>query len=286
MSTELALVENNPVQMNKLFGFSNRPKPVIPVLRINGEDEEAGTAPKGTFVYDDGDKVLYANDVEIRAFLKGYQYRIFTKELKDTSIIALNFQQEFRSMSGKFACGKMNKKKYAQLEKDGSVSLEQKFLQDNVKCKLIVFGVVSGNFHDVDTKDKVEIKDKLFVWSVAQSAFMSVDGAIVGIEKERRAIPLTPIKITLKKEKNGQVTYFQPIPVVTGETAKLDIKRDSEYLSKIKEFIKDTNEHVNEKFNEAIKGKTENDNFSKVTKTVQGKVKVIDPLDLNDEVPF
>lgn len=277
MTNELATLENDPVALNKAFGFQGRPKPPIPVLRINGADESTGTAPKGTFVLDDGDKILYANEIDIRSFLKAYQYRIFDKDNKeknDTSTIEMSFKGEFRSMSGRFACGKMNKKKFLAL--GDNISATQKYLQDNVKCKLLVFGLVSGKFIDIDTKREIEVKDELFSWVVSQSGFMSLDQAITGIEKERRAVALTPIHITLKKEKMGSVTYFVPVPAVTANTEKLDVERDGNYLLQIKSFIKDTNSYVNDKYNAANKVTKENTSFVNVGTILDQAGQIID----------
>lgn len=280
MTNELALVQNNAAALNKAFGFQGRPKPSIPVLKINGADDEDGVrAPKGTFVYDDGDRVLYAPAVAIRTFVKAYQYRLYTKEKdkNDMSIIGKDFKTEFRSMSGRIACGKMGKKKYFELGEN--VSSTQKFLQDNVKCKLLVFGLVSGTFTDLDTKKEVKVEDALFSWVVSQSGFMPIDGAITGIEKERRPVPLTPIKVTLKKDKNGSVTFFSPIPEVQNTTANLIVERDGGFLAQINGFIDDTNEFIESKYNASVKAKTDDNNFAEVGKTIENN-----PLDdaIND----
>lgn len=279
MSKELTLKSNSPTDINKAFGFeSSKPKPVIPVLKINGSDDEDGTkAPKGTFVYDNGDKILYANEVSIRTFYKGYQYKLYSAtdpSKNDTSIIAKTFRDEYRSISGRLACGKMPKKRYMEL--GDNVTAQQKFLQDNVKCKLLIFGLVSGEFINLDTKEKEIVEDALFTWIVSQSGFMAVDQAVTGIEKERRAVPLTPIKLMLKKEKMGSVTFYVPIPVVGGDSVALDIKRDGAYLNQIDSFISDNNSYINSKYNEATKGKNEDSNFAKVAQAV----------DVNDEIPF
>lgn len=266
MSNELALAANNPTALNKLFGFESKPKPVIPYLKVNGSDDGDGSsAPKGTFVLDDGETVLYADTVTIRSFVKAYQYRIFDPadaSKNDSSTIENSFKHEFRSVSGRLACGKMSKRGY--LELGESASPTQQYLQKNVKCKLLVFGLVSGAFTNLDTKAPVEVKDALFSWTVSQSGFMAIDQAITGIHKERRAVPLTPIKITLKKEKSGSVTYFVPIPNVLNETAPFDAAAAEEHLKKISGFIKDNNDYVNKKYNEATKAKQENDNFGTV----------------------
>lgn len=270
MSTDLALVANDAVKLNKLFGYQGRPKPPIPVLKVNGSDEEEGkTAPKGTFTYDDGEKVLYANICTVRSFVKAYQYRLFdgkNPDNKDMSIIFNNFGQELRSMSGLMACGKMNKKAYISL--GANVSTQQKYLQDNVKCKLIIFGVVSGKFTDVETKKEVDLKDALFSWVVSQSGYMAMDQAVTSIEKERRPIPLTEINLTLKKDKNGSVTYFFPVPVVSDKSVPLVAERDSDYLKRINKFISDTNTVVNDSYNEVIKGKSNDNSFAKVSETI------------------
>lgn len=290
MSKELSTIQNNPVELNKAFGFEGKPKPSIPLLKVNGSDDEDGTsAPKGTFTYDDGDKILYASEVTIRSFVKAYQYRLYhptEKDKNDMSIISNTFKAEFRSTSGRLACGKMNKKSYVEL--GDNVTTQQKYYQDNVKCKLLMFGLVSGEFTDVDTKTKIEVKDALFSWVVSQSGFMSIDQTIKGIEMERRAIPLTPIRLRLKKEKNGSVTYFVPIPEVLNETAKLDIERDTKYLEKVKDFIVNTNKFIDDKYTEALKGKANNDDFAAVGTIVEGKTSKHKKnlLDIDDVVPF
>lgn len=278
MANELATVGNNPIEINKIFGFENeKMKPVIPLLKINGEDEEPGVAPKGTFTINDGESILYAPEVTIRSFLKAYQYRVYSatdKSKNDASTIEHSFKGEFRSMSGRLACGKMPKKKYLAL--GNSVSSTQKSLQESVKCKLLVFGLVSGKFTDLDTKKEVDLVDALFMWTVSQSAFMTMDQTINGIMQERRAVPLTYIKLKLKKEKSGAVTYFVPVPEVLTTSAILDVTKDSEHLLKIKGYITDTNEFINNKYNEAIKGKQENANFAEVGTVID--------QDMNDNV--
>lgn len=108
MTTELAVVENNPVAINKLFGFENKMKPVIPVLRIEGAEDEDGVikAPKGNYVYDDGDRLLYAEEVKLRTFFKGFQYVLYDKNDRtknDRSVIGKDFDIEYRSISGRIA---------------------------------------------------------------------------------------------------------------------------------------------------------------------------------------
>lgn len=282
MSNDLALLEDDVVALNKAFGYQGRPKPPIPTLKINGADEEEGkTAPKGTFVYDDGERILYtAGEIAVRSYTKAFQYRLFdnkNKDNNDMSIVFNDFRQELRSMSGRLACGKMNKKSFEKLG-SGATS-QQKYLQEMTKCKLLVFGVVTGTFTDLNTKKPVELKDALFSWVVSQSGYMAMDAAITGLDKERRPVALTPIKVTLKKDKQGSVTYFSPVPVVQSNVEKLDPVRDADYLSQIQKFIKDTNDLVNERFNEAVKGKQENDNFATVST-------VINNATPNDEIPF
>lgn len=283
-NTALATIPTNAVDINKAFGFeSSKMKPEIPVLKINGADEEDGTAPKGTFTYDTGEGIVYANDVVIRTFLKGIQYRRWDakdKSKNDMSIIANSFRAEFRSTSGKLACGKMSSKKYAEM---GSLaSPTQQELQKEVKCKLILFGLVSGKFTSVDTKEEVVLEDQLFIWATPQSAFMPLDQVISGVEKERRAIPCTKIKLKLKKEKQGSVTYFVPQAEVLNDIVELSLERDIPNLDKIKKFVSDTNAHVEAKYNEALKAKALDGNFANVGEILEGKKSEY----TGDEIPF
>lgn len=271
-NTALTTLPTNAVELNKIFGFEGRGKPALPTLKVNGSDEEEGCgAPKGTFVFDDGERLLYASDITIRTFIKGLQYRVWNakdKNKNDMSIIANSFRAEFRSISGKIACGKLPKKQY--LELGDNVTSLQKELQDSVKCKLIVFGLVSGTFKSVDTDEEVVLKDELFIWTTSQSSFMIMEQTISGIEKERRAVPCTPIKLKLKKEKSGSVTYFTPQPEVLNETVSLDPVVDIANLNVIKKYITDTNDFVSRKYNEALKGKAVDDDFKSVGEILEG----------------
>ena len=96
MTTEIALLnEYSANKINEMMGFVSTPKPQIPAFKVNGSDDDDGLkAPKGTFVYDDGDRVLYATEAHIRVFFMGYQYRYYAKEKdvkSDASIIAVSY---------------------------------------------------------------------------------------------------------------------------------------------------------------------------------------------------
>lgn len=282
MTQDLSTIQNNPTAINALFGFEGKPKPIIPTLKVNGNDEEGAYAPKGTFVLDDGDRVLYANEVIIRSYVKSYQYQIYdaaNPDKNDRSTIEHSFKGEFRSISGKLMCGKMQKKKYEEL--GDAVTSIQKYYQENVKCKLLLFGVVSGQFTDLDTKAEVDVKDQLFFWTVAQSGFMDMDRAINGIARERRAVPLTPIKISLKKEKNGSVVFFVPVPNVTSDTVQMDVASVTASLEKINKFVKDSNTYVTNKYNSALRTGNEDKDFATLGEILEGSSREIadDSLD-------
>lgn len=287
MTNQLTTLPKNAVDINKMFGFEGKPIPILPILKINGSDEDEGiTAPKGTFVYDNGKDVLYSTEVTIRTFLKGLQYRLYhptDKTQNDFSIIANSFRAEFRSASGRIACGKLPKKQYAEL--GDNASTQQKHLQDNVKCKLILFGLISGKFTNVETKEEVTLEDELFIWVTSQSSFMPLDQAVTGIEKERRPVPCTPIKIKLKKEKNGSVTYYTPIPEVLKDSIELNAERDIPKLEKIKQYVVDTNKHIDDKYNAAIKDKNMDKYFANLGEILEGKI-VKDTGFSNDPLEF
>lgn len=263
MSTEISLQTTNPIEINKIFGFESTNKPSIPILKINAEDgEDEGGAPKGTFTYYDGDRLLYSDNITVRTFVKALQYKLYhptDKSKNDMSIIAPSFRAEFRSLSGRIACGKMPSKAYKEL--GDKATTQQKELQDSVKCKLLIFGLVSGSFTSVDTGEKLELNDELFFWTCSQSSFMIMDQVITGIERERRPVPCTPIKLKLKKEKNGSVTYYVPLPEVTKDTVNLVGDRDVAYLERIKKYVSDTNDYVNKRYEEAIRGKAMDNEF-------------------------
>lgn len=284
-STEVAVFDQSAAKLNAMMGFVTRQKPVIPLLRLNsGDDEDANNAPSDTIVYDDGDNLLYTKTANIRVFFQGFQYRVFDQEKKkhtDMSIIAPNFDAEFRSMSGKIACGKLSKKKFEELGNKATAA--QVEAQKKVKCKLILFGLVSGTFTNNETKAEVEITDQLFIWTVSGSAFIDMADIIKGIGKERRAIASTPIKLTLAKKKEGKVVYYVPISEVLADTVKM-VPENMKHMDSIKNYVKDTNDYIESRYNNANRVGAENGKFAQVGKVIDGVATEVDmpndPLDL------
>lgn len=279
--------------LNHQLGISRDKGPRTPRLKINAsaDDDNEKPLPLGTFYIDevvDGKDAprAYTKEVSIRIVTRVYQFQHFDQEKKkllDESVMRTSLFAEFPSRSGKMKCGKLSKK---QVE-GNTLSSEQAKLQKDVKCRQIMFCLVSYKGTTQDGTE-IEYKDKPCLWVVSQSAWTTMDEVLQSFEKQKRAALRYPVTLGLKKEKNGNVTYYNPVPKITNDAVTLS-QVDVDAVNTSKALIDDVNSKVMEAWNKAIKGETTADdvrseNLAEEVGAVVVKKSKKD--DLDDEIPF
>jgi len=291
------MTENLPVtidlsdeELNRQLGITQESSgPIVPRLKINSlaEDENDKPLQMGTFYIDEKDQPrAYAKEVKIRIVTRVFQYQHFSQEEKkmlDESVMLPSLFAEFPSSSGKIRCGKLSKKQAEGV----TLSPEQAKIQKEVKCRMFVFCMVSFTGTTVDGQEVV-YTDKPVLWVPSQSAFVIVDDVLKSFDKQKRAAIKYPVSLKLKKEKNGNVIYFNPVPTITSEPATLT-KIDEEAINSARDFIAETNKRVKANYarslNKAPNTATDSaDNATVVS--VGAKVTKTTDKDLDDEIPF
>lgn len=247
----------NAEELNAQLGFNTRKQQPFPYLKINreAEDDNGNTLPVGTFYIDDGvNERVYSKNIEFKILFRGYQYINYnadTKRLVDSSVILPTFFGEFKSTSGKIACGRLSKKR---MDEGGAhlATQEQLSLQKSVKLKTMLFGTVSYKGKTQDGTE-VEVVDQLVMYKPSASAAMEFDKVIKSIVAEGRAVANTTLAIKTKREKNGDNVYY--VPVVTIEQgAGSVVKNAFALVTKVLEFVKANNTFVEERYAKALKG--------------------------------
>lgn len=293
MTTNLpANIGMSDAELNQALGITQEKGPRVARLKINAdaEDENEKPLPLGSFYIDeviDGKDAprAYAKKVDIRIVTRVFQFQNYdqtARKMVDESVMRTSLFAEYPSKSGKMKCGKLGKK---QVE-GNTLSPEQTKLRKDVKCRMITFCLVSFTG---TTQDGTEVvyKDKPVLWVPSQSAWTIMDDVLKSFEKQKRAAIKYPVALTLKKEKNGNVTYYNPVPAISNEPVVL-VEADMEAVQSANEFVKSTNGRVMESYNSVINSRNaakEDGNTSELVKEVGGEV-VKNNKDMDDEIPF
>lgn len=274
-------------ELNRQLGITQESSgPMVARLKINSlaEDENEKPLQMGTFFIDEKDQPkAYAKEISMRVVTRVFQYQHFSQEEKkllDESVMLPSLFSEFPSVSGRLKCGKLSKKQVEGV----TLSPEQAKIQKEVKCRTFVFALVSFKGTTQDGKE-IEYKDKPVLWIPSQSAFTIVGDMLESFDKQKRAAIKYPVELKLKKEKNGNVVYYNPVPKITNEPVTLTAI-DQEAISSARDFIKSTNERVKAAYASAL-NKAPNKSDTSVGETViTVGAQVKKGADLDDEIPF
>lgn len=290
--------EYSDVELNKLLGID----PNITSgggttrLLINAlsEDDEGKALTMGSFYLTNlagQEEPIYAKEVTIRVLMPSYQYRQWdAKEEKIVaqSIMSNSLNAEFISDNGKIRCGKLTK---AKAEK-GPLTPEQLKLQEEVKCKLSLWVLVSYTGKTQDGRE-AEVADVPALWTLSQSGFREAATLLEGFTKGKRSPLRYDVKVTLRKEKNGSVIYYIPIFVVDSEAKPLP-NNVADLIKNVGEFIKRVNVKITDGYNTVLSGEKKTTDAVDVVKEFnrpmpnsrKGKTIDVVPEELNDELPW
>jgi len=284
-----ATIDLSDEELNRQLGISQEKSgPSVPRLKINSlaEDENEKPLPMGTFFIDEKDQPrAYSKEVKIRIVTRVYQYQNYSqddKKMLDESMMLPSLFSEFPSMSGKLKCGKLSKKKVEGV----TLSPTQAKIQKDVKCRMFVFCLVSFTGTTVDGKE-VTYADKPVLWVPSQSAFVIVGDVMESFDKQKRAAIKYPVSLKLKKEKNGNVVYYNPVPTILNEAVALT-QVDVDAINSARDFISGVNKRVKEAYDRSL-NKAANDSDVETAETVVSigaNVTKTSSKDLDDEIPF
>ena len=190
----------------------------------------------------------------MRVLFRGYQYTLFDakeKKMLDSSVILPTFFGEFKSQSGKLACGRLSKKRVKEIG-EHNLTAEQKYFQENVKVKTHLFVSVSyeGKTQDGETST---VTNALCLYNPSSKAAYTIDEVLAGVEKEGRTIPLTTLNVKTKREKTGDNVYYVPVVEVEQGAAAPDAQV-VEHIRTAVGFVESSNEYITKRYTEVLAG--------------------------------
>ncbi len=184
--------------------------PAIYYLKINRdhEDDSGRSIPAGSWTTElDGNKVVYAKEIDFQVFAQRYQYLHYdaeANEMVSRSVFANNLypQTEIPDTVGTFRCGSVPASQREGLPADKAL------LQKNIKCFRMLFGKVT--FVDgVDSDgNSIEVKDVPVLWRARGSNFMPISVPIDSLSAQKKPFIFYKLRGSLEKKKNGGLVYY------------------------------------------------------------------------------
>ena len=274
-------------ERNNITGQGNTLSNSLPQLKVNYDTDveveggETIDVPKGQWKI----TVRDVNDNPVTAYSKKATIRIFMKRYRWAAWNATDAKYELMSslfsnwgdpvvdnLGHEFAGGKFKK---------GVPAINPKFDpiggSTPLKCQQVVYCLVTLDDAKDMNGDKVVVTDVPASYIAKGSAFGPISDLMEEFSDKGRDSGNWAVSMTLKREKNGSVTYFVPVPVVEDE----HIYTDEEYttLTKFGETVNFENLEVLAKYRKVIE--------NKVVDTAAGGI--IDGSDLSndfdDELP-
>lgn len=258
MGTELQIniEKSNFEDIAKLTGQASFDgnRSTLSKLKINKEsvDDDENAIPPGSFTFmhpEHGN--VYGKTAKLRIFLRGYQYILYDAKNKENSVkskIITSWSEEAIDTKGTVRCGKVPRKEADTLTSD------QLEANNQIKCYQHIFGVLTMDA--VNAKgEKVAIENHPVKMQVRGKNYMAMDEVIQVMSKKRREMVRTEINLSLKREKNGDVTYYVINTAVDFKSPH--VWRGDDDMELLKDFIdyKDVvNEDVFKQYTKALKG--------------------------------
>ena len=232
-------------------GGNNNRQVGLPRLNINydTETEDGQTLPRGSWkMYLDG-RFIYAEKVSVRFILRMFEYSLWDQEtgtFASKSVQNPTFSGMFPDTTGTNKCGRLTRDEENALDKDDPAYLKSRA----VVCNQVIYGKISGEFKDA-SGNVVNITDQPVVAYFKRSGFKPIGDFIDGLSKQKKLMQKCEVSLTTHRQKNGSVTFWTPVPVLSSE---VDISQeDKDLMGMFGETVKGHNESVMNQHREAVK---------------------------------
>lgn len=281
-STDLTIIDaDRERRLAEMLGASRQTQnDSLPTLKINhqDEDDQGREIKKGQFFLTNQDEAVYAPSVRIRPLAQFFQYLHYdqeTNKLVNRTIEVTSPYHEMRDMKGTLRCGKPAGK----LLRDNP-DLAKKYADRTYFRN--VYATVSYEGRTADG-DIVEINDTPCVMRLkkANLGISNRDNPGGWEDDFFNQVPKGHFiynyhaDLTLKKMKNGSVTYFVIEYVKSPDYIPLDMTTLG-YMESILERVKASNDQVEQAYLKALQGEDDVD--------LAGEVLEYDYDDLNADL--
>lgn len=261
INSELDLIESafsseNTEELMKLTGQSSgEEKKGLPRLSINYDMEtEGGSAlTRGDWKIYLGGRFLYAPEMTLRPLLRMYEYSLWDAEMNEgrggfsaKSVQKPSFAGSFPDTAGGNKCGRLSRDEEEALDKDDPAYLNSRA----VICNQVIYGRISGDFKD-EHGESVRVENEPLVCYFKKSGFKPMSDFIAGLANQKKLMAHCEILMKTAKNKKGSVTYWTPLPSLSGTTEITE--EDKELFGMFRETIEGHNNYVMNAYREAQK---------------------------------
>ena len=181
----------------------------LTLLKINRdhEDDDGNPLPAGHFMINHDGENVYAKTIKMQLFIQRYQYIHYDQaegEFVSKSIMANNLypQTEVPDTIGTMRCGSVPASKRDYL------TAEQATKQKDIKCYRMLFAKVTLNDAVTANGEKRDVANVPVLWKARGANFMPISVPLDALTAQRKPFLYYNMNVSLKKEKNGSVTYY------------------------------------------------------------------------------
>ena len=228
----------------------------LPRLSINhsSEDDEGNALPRGYLAVRNPktSEVVFGETAILRPFIRLFMYSAWDNEAEafGSQTVQLNtLNGVFYDSTGGERCGRLAK---AEMDKLDANSPEYA-VQKNVKCNQVIYGIAAAN--GINAKgEKASIQNIPVVWYVKGVSFIPVSNFIRSLNKQKKPMWETVMRLTTAKNKKGANTFYGAIVQHEGNAQfTADDKALMEFFFK---GIKGFNDSILKKYRDVIKSTT------------------------------
>jgi len=228
----------------------------LPRLSINhaSEDDEGNSLPRGYYAIKNPKtgEVVFAEQASFRPFIRLFMYSAWDNEAEafGSQTVQLNtLNGVFYDSIGGERCGRLSK---AEMDKLDANSPEYA-VQKNVKCNQVIYGIAAAN--GINAKgEKASIQNIPVVWYVKGVSFIPVSNFIRSLNKQKKPMWETVMRLTTTKNKKGANTFYGAIVQHEGNAQfTADDKALMEFFFK---GVKGFNDSILKKYRDVIKSTT------------------------------
>ena len=252
-----ALQSDDTEQLMKLTGQGEGggDRVGLPRLSINydQETEDGESLTRGDWkIFVDGE-FLYASEVKLQALMRMYEYSMWDSEMNEgrggfscKSVQRPKFDGTFPDTEGGNKCGRLTRQEEEQLDQQDPAYLKSRA----VICNQVIYGTISGTFK-TGSGNQVKIDKKPVIAYFKKSGFKPIADFISGLSNQKKLMAHCEITLRTHKNKKGSVTYWTPVPTLSGVVGLSD--DDKQLVAKFDQTVRGHNETVIREFKEAQK---------------------------------
>lgn len=283
MNNQVAVNDMNATQLMAMMGGAQNQQQsagesnLLPILRINyqEEDDDGNELKKGTFTLQGGEQNIYAKEASFRALGDYMQYLHYSQEEEAVvnRTIIHRIGDEPIDEKGTVRCGRPIGKELQQMPADEKAKFKE------ITCFRYIYGLVSMEGTTAEGSP-TSVENLPVLFRMKGTSFMNFTREVIEPANAKSLqFQQVPTKLSTKRHKNGSVIYFTAhFSPDFSKTVEIS-PEDMEAMRKILTMIKQNNDQVKDKYNEALRAKQDDKATEVAVDAVDVEYTEVDDLD-------